>query len=130
MTLLSISESAYELIRQELERSGIEDPAISLVQTRESYPLPDEVLRLPPEQRDKALQEYRAALRRIPHDLRAGVVRRSDAPLNGLLQVRDLWFCFSPEWKASMSGWLLDSLGDDLVLFDDKRNIILPLQTQ
>lgn len=128
MTLLSISESAYELIRQELERSGIEDPAISLVQTRESYPLPDEALRLPLEQRDEALQEYRAALRRIPHNLRAGVVRRSDVSPNGLLQVRDLWFCFSPEWKASMGGWLLDSLGDELVLFDDKRNIVLPLQ--
>lgn len=108
--------------------SEIEDPAISLVQTRDSYPLPDEVLRLPPEQRDKALQEYRAALHRIPHDLRAGVVRRSDVPLDGLLQVRDPWFCFSPEWQATMCGWLLDSLGDDLVLFDDKRNVVLPMQ--
>jgi hypothetical protein len=128
MALLTISESAYELVLREVERSGIEDPAISLAETRDSYPLPDEVLRLPPEQRDKALQEYRAALHRVPRQLRAGVFRRSDVPPNGLFQVRDLWFCFSPEWKATMNGWLLDSLGDDLVLLDEKRNIVLPMQ--
>jgi hypothetical protein len=128
MTLLTISESAYELVLREVERSGIEDPAISLAETRESYPLPDEVLRLPPEQRDKALHEYRAALHRIPRELRAGVIRRSDVPSDGLLQVRDLWFCFSPEWKATMNGWLLDSLGDNLVLLDEKRSIVLPMQ--
>jgi len=130
MALLTISESAYELVLRELERSGIADPAISLVETRDSYPLPDEVLRLPPDQRDKALQEYRAALRRIPHELRAGVVQRSVVPPDGLLQVQDLWFCFSPEWKATMNGWLLDNLGDELVLLDENRNIVLPVQSR
>lgn len=127
-TLLSISESAYELILRELERSEIEDPAIALSYSRDTYPLPDEVLRMPPEQRDRALEEYRAALRNVPHELRARIVRRSDVPSDGLLQVRDLWFCFSPQWKAAMSGWFLDSLGDDLVLLDEKRNVVLPLQ--
>jgi hypothetical protein len=130
MALLTISESAYELVLREVERSGIEDPAISLVETRDSYPLPDEVLRLPPDQRDKALQQYRAALRRIPHELRAGVVQRSGVPPDGLLQVRDLWFCFSMEWKATMNGWLLDNLGDELVLLDEKRHVVLPMQSR
>jgi hypothetical protein len=104
MTSLTISDSAYELILRELERSDIDDPAIALSYTRDTYPLPDEVLRLPREQRDKALEEYRAALRNVPHELRARVVSRSDVPLDGLLQVGDLWFCFSPQWKARMNG--------------------------
>jgi hypothetical protein len=29
-----------------------------------------------------------------------------------------------------MSGWLLDSLGDELVLLDEKRNIVLPMQSR
>jgi hypothetical protein len=128
MAMLTISDSAYELILREVERSDIEDPAISLASFRDTYPLPDEVLRLPREQRDRALAEYRAALRNVPHQLRAGVVSRSGMPPDGLLQVRDLWFCFSPEWKAAMSGWFLDSLGDELVLLDEKRNIVLPMQ--
>jgi hypothetical protein len=128
MTSLNISESAYDLILRELERSDIEDPAIALSYSRDTYPLPDEVLRLPTEQRDRALEAYRAALRNVPHELRASVVSRSDVPLDGLLRVGDLWFCFSPEWKARMSGWFLDSLGEDLVLLDDKRNIVLPMQ--
>jgi hypothetical protein len=33
-----------------------------------------------------------------------------------------------PEWKARMSGWLFDSFGDDLVLLDEKRNVVLPIQ--
>jgi len=81
MTSLTISDSAYELILRELERSDIDDPAIALSYTRDTYPLPDEVLRLPREQRDKALEEYRAALRNVPHELRARVVSRSDVPL-------------------------------------------------
>jgi hypothetical protein len=130
MTSLTISESAYDLILRELERSDIDDPAIALVYTRDTYPLPDEVLRLPPAQRDKALEQYRAALRNVPHEIRVGVVSRSDVPLYGLLQVGDLWFCFSPAWKARMSGWSLDSLGDDLFLLDEKRNIVLPMHAR
>jgi hypothetical protein len=128
MTSLTISNSAYELILRELERSDIDDPAIALSYSRETYPLPDEVLRLPREQRDRALEEYRAALRNVPHELRARVVSRSDVSLDGLLHVGDLWFCFSPQWKARMNGWFLDSLGDDLILLDEKRNIVLPMQ--
>jgi hypothetical protein len=62
MTSLTISESAYDLILRELERSDIDDPAIALVYTRDTYPLPDEVLRLPPAQRDKARQPVGCAL--------------------------------------------------------------------
>lgn len=130
MAMLTIPDSAYELILREVERSDIEDPAISLASFKDTYALPDEVLRLPREQRDRALEEYRAALRNFPEQLRAGVVSRSDVPPDGLLQIRDLSFCFSPEWKAGMSGWFLDSLGDDLVLLDEKRNIVLPIQNR
>jgi len=128
MTSLTISDSAYDLILRELERSDIADPAIALSYSRDTYPLPDEVLRLPREQRDRALEEYRAALRNVPHELRPSVVSRSDVPLDGLLRVGDLWFCFSPEWKARMSGWFLDSLGDELMLLDEKRSVVLPMQ--
>jgi hypothetical protein len=128
MSSLSISDSAYALIQVELERSGIDDAAIKLIDSRPSYPLPDEVLRLPAEARDRALEEYRAALRAVPHELRACAFRRSEAPADSLFKVRDVCFSFSPEWQAQMHGWLLDSLGDDLVLLDEKRNVILPLQ--
>jgi hypothetical protein len=85
MAMLAISDSAYDLILREVERSGIEDPAIALASFRDTYPLPDEVLRLPQEQRDRTLEKYRAALRHVPEQLRAGVVSRSDVPLDGLL---------------------------------------------
>ena len=104
MSSLSISDSAYALIQLEIERSGIDDAAINLIDSRPSCPLPDEVLRLPAESRDKALEEYRAALRAVPHELRACAVQRSGVPAESLFEVRGVCFSFSPEWQARMHG--------------------------
>lgn len=130
MASLNISDSAYALVKRELERSDIVDPVVELYESMPSYPLPDEILRLPRDIRDRALEDYRAALRGVPHELRPGARPRSEVSAENLLRIRDVWFVFSPEWQNRMNGWLLDSLGEDLVLFDEKRNVILPLQAR
>jgi len=43
-----------------------------------------------------------------------------------MIEVRGLWFSFSPEWHATMGGWLLEVPDERLLLKDGSGKIVLP----
>jgi hypothetical protein len=132
MLSLTITDAAFAKIQKELSSTEIESPVISLVQSSQSLPPQDEVLRAVVSGasesvlRGLALDQYRANASSIRWALIPGVYRREDVPPECLIQVRGIWFSFSPEWRATMDGWLLEASDEGLVLKDGAGNVVLP----
>jgi len=55
-----------------------------------------------------------------------GVYSREDVPIESRAEIRGIWFSFSPKWQQRMNGWVLDAVGDTLVLKDAAGKVILP----
>src|SRR5215470_3279262 len=136
MCSLTITDAAYSRIQRELAGSPIESPIISLVQsTRETLP-PYAMLRaIDPDAsdsnlRDLALERHDSDAPSLRWKLIPGVYSREDVPIESRAEIRGIWFSFSPEWQQRMKGWLLDAVGDSLVLKDAAGKVILPFNPE
>ena len=133
MCSLTITDDAYSRIQRELAGSPIESPIISLVQSARAKLPPYSMLRaIDPDASDNNLHDL--ALERHGADSAAplqwnlipGVYSREDVPIESRVEIRGIWFSFSPKWQQRMKGWRLDAVGDTLVLKDAAGRIILP----
>src|SRR5215471_15989894 len=132
MCSLTITDAAYSRIQRELVDSPIESPIISLIHTTRATLPPDMMRRvIDPSASDSNLHEL--VLERYPADssspqwnLIPGVYSREDFPLESRVEIRGIWFSFSPQWQQVMKGWLLDAAGANLVLKDATGKVILP----
>ena len=79
---------------------------------------------------DLALAGYGADSPSLQWNLMAGVYSREDVPIESRVEIRGIWFSFSPEWQQRMKGWLLDAVGDNLVLKDAAGKVILPFNPE
>jgi hypothetical protein len=129
---LTITDAAYSRIQRELAGSPIESPIVSLVQSARATLPPYAMLRpIDPDASDSnlhdlALAGYGADSPSLQWNLMAGVYSREDVPIESRIEIRGIWFSFSPEWQQRMKGWLLDADGDNLVLKDATGKVILP----
>jgi hypothetical protein len=129
---LTITDAAYSRIQRELAGSLIESPIVSLVQSASATLPPYAMLRpIDPGASDSDLQNL--ALERSgtaspspQWNLIPGVYSREDVPIESRIEIRGIWFSFSPEWQQRMKGWLLDAVGDNLVLKDAAGKVVLP----
>lgn len=136
MCSLTISDAAYSRIQRELAGSSIESPIISLVHSAGATLPPRKMLRaIDPGASDSNLHDL--ALERSGADtpslqwkLIPGVYAREDVPVESRVEIRGIWFSFSPEWQQLMKGWLLDVVGDNLVLKDAAGKVILPFNPE
>ena len=132
MCSLTITDAAYSRIQRELAGSPIEFPIISLVQSARPTLPPYAMLRaIDPDGSDSTLHDlpsgrYGAGSPSRPWNLIAGVYSREDVPVESRVEIRGIWFSFSPKWQQRMKGWLLDAVGDTLVLKDAGGKLILP----
>ena len=132
MCSLTITDAAYSRIQRELVDSPIESPIISLIHTTQATLTPDMTRHvIDPSAsdgnlHDLVLERYRADSSSAQWNLIPGVYSREDFPLESRVEIRGIWFSFSPEWQQAMKGWLLDALGDNLVLKDAAGKVILP----
>src|SRR5262245_28821065 len=132
MCSLTITDAAYSRIQRELAGSPIESPIISLVQSAQPTLPPYAMLRaIDPgasdsDLHDLALERYGAGSASLQLNLIPGVYSREDVPVESRVEIRGIWFSFSPEWQQRMKGWLLDTVGDNLVLKDAAGKVILP----
>ena len=132
MCSLTITDAAYSRIQRELVDSPIESPIVSLVHSTRATLPPDMVRRvIDPSASDSnlhdlVLERYRADSPSLQWYLIPGVYSREDFPLESRVEIRGIWFSFSPEWQQAMKGWLLDALGDNLVLKDAAGKVVLP----
>jgi hypothetical protein len=132
MCSLTITDAAYARIKRELAGSPIESPIVSLVQSARATLPPYAMLHpIDPAASDSSLQNL--ALERYGADsaspqwnLIPGVYSRGDVPIGSRVEIRGVWFSFSPEWQQRMKGWLLDAVDDNLVLKDAAGKVILP----
>lgn len=130
MSSLTITDAAYARIQRELAGSPIESPIVSLVQsTRATLPPYAKLHAIDPDAsvsklHDLALERYGADP--PPLHLLPGVYSREDVPIESRVEIRGVWFSFSPKWQQRMKGWRLDAVGDTLVLKDAAGKVILP----
>jgi len=133
MCSLTITDAAYSRIQRELAGSSIESPIISLVHSAGATLPPRKMLRaIDPGASDSNLHDL--ALERDGADsasqrwnLIPGVYSREDFPIESRVEIHGIWFSFSPKWQQLMKGWLLDAVGDNLVLKDAAGKVILPM---
>src|SRR5262252_4240137 len=133
MCSLTITDAAYSRIQRELAGSPIESPIISLVQSAGAT-LPPSYATLraidpgasDSNLHDLALEQYGVDSPSTEWNLIPGVYLRGDVPIESRVEIRGIWFSFSPQWQQRMKGWLLDAVGDNLVLKDAAGNVILP----
>ena len=136
MRSLTITDAAYSRIQRELAASPIASPIVSLVQSAQATLPPFEMLRaIDPgtsdgKLHDPALEQDFAASPSRRWNLIPGVYSREDVPIESRVEIRGIWFSFSPQWQQTMDGWLLDAVGDSLVLKDALGKIILPLNPE
>jgi len=136
MCSLTITDAAYSRIQRELAGSPIEFPIISLVLSAGATLPPYAMLRaIDPgasdsNLRDLALERHGADSPSLPRNLIPGVYSREDVPVDSRVEIRGIWFSFSPKWQQLMKGWLLDAIGDSLVLKDAAGKVILPLNPE
>src|SRR5215472_4768138 len=130
MCLLTITDAAYSRIQRELAGSPIESPIVSLVHSAGATLPPRETLRaIDPGASDGNLHNLAldgADSASLQWNLVPGVYSREDFPIESRVEIRGIWFSFSPKWQQLMKGWLLDAAGDNLVLKDAAGNTILP----
>ena len=132
MCSLTITDAAYSRIQRELAGSPIESPIVSLVQSTRATLPPYAMLRpIDPGASDSnlhdlALGRYGTDSPSLQFNLMPGVYSREDVPIESRIEIRGIWFSFSPEWQQLMKGWLLDAVGDNLVLKDAAGKVILP----
>jgi hypothetical protein len=132
MCSLTITDAAFSRIQRELLDSPIESPIVSLVHSTRATLSPDMTRRvIDPSASDSnlhdlVLERYRADSPSLPWSLLPGVYSREDFPLESRVEIRGIWFSFSPEWQQVMKGWLLDAIDDKLVLKDAAGKVILP----
>ena len=132
MCSLTITDAAYSRIQRELAGSPIESPIISLVQSARATLPPYAMLRaIDPDAgdtnlHDLALERSGADSPSLQWNLIPGVYSREDVPIESRIEIRGIWFSFSPKWRQRMKGWRLDAVGDTLVLKDAAGKAILP----
>jgi len=132
MCSLTITDAAYSRIQRELAGSPIESPIISLVQSARATLPPYAMLHaIDPDASDSNLHDiasesYGADSSSLQWKLIPGVYSREDVPIESRVEIRGIWFSFSPKWQQRMKGWLLDSVGDTLVLKDAGGKLMLP----
>ena len=132
MCSLTITDAAYSRIQRELAGSPIESPIISLVQSARATLPPYAMLRaIDPDASDSilhdlSLERYGADSPSLQWNLIPGVYSREDVPIESRVEIRGIWFSFSPKWQQRMEGWWLDVLGDSLVLKDAAGKVVLP----
>jgi hypothetical protein len=132
MCSLAITDAAYSRIPRELAGSPIESPTISLVQSARATLPPYAKLRaIDPDATDSNLhdlasEQYGADAPSLQWSLLPGVYSRKDVPIESRVEIRGIWFSFSPKWQQRMKGWLLDAVGDSLVLKDAAGKVVLP----
>ena len=136
MCSLTITDAAYSMIQRELAGSPIESPIVSLVHSATPALPPYAMLRaIDPGSSDSNLKDL-ASERDGPEapslqwNLIPGVYSRDDVPIESRVEIRGMWFSFSAKWQQLMDGWLLDALGDNLVLKDAAGKVILPLNPE
>jgi len=136
MSSLTITDAAYSRIQRELAGSPIESPIVSLVQSASATLPPYAKLRpIDPGASDRnlhdlALERYGTDSPPLHWNLMPGVYSREDVPIESRVEIRGIWFSFSPEWQQRMKGWLLDAVGDNLVLKDAAGKVILPFKPE
>ena len=136
MCSLTITDAAYSRIQRELARSPIESPIVSLVHSASPTLPPYAKLRpIDPgasdtNLHDLALERHGAGSPSLEWNLLPGVYSREDVPIDSRIEIRGIWFSFSAEWQQRMKGWLLDSVGDNLVLKDAAGKVILPFNPE
>jgi|SRR5690348_903335 len=132
MCSLTITDAAYFRIQRELAGSPIESPIVSLVQSAGATLPPYAMLRpVDPDASDRnlhdlALERHGADSPPLQWNLIPGVYSREDVPIESRVEIRGIWFSFSPKWQQHMKGWRLDTVGDTLVLKDAAGKVILP----
>jgi len=132
MCSLTITDAAYARIQRELAGSAIESPIVSLVQSARGT-LPSYAMLRPIDpdasdgnRHDLALEGHGADSPSSPSRLIPGVYSREDVPIESRVEIRGIWFSFSPKWQHRMKGWMLDAVGDTLVLKDAAGKVFLP----
>jgi hypothetical protein len=133
MGSLTITDAAYSRIQRELAGSPIESPIVSLVQSAQATLPPYAMLRpVDPDASDGDLRDL-AAERGDGADspsprwkLLPGVYSRDEVPVASRVEIRGIWFSFSPQWQQRMKDWQLDAVGDSLVLKDAAGKVVLP----
>jgi hypothetical protein len=132
MCSLTITDAAYSRIQRELAGAPMESPIISLVHSPRATLPPYAMLRaIDPAASDSNLHDlaserYGADSPSPQWNLIPGVYSREDVPIESRVEIRGIWFSFSPEWQQRMKGWLLDAVGDNLVLKDAAGKVFLP----
>ncbi len=136
MCSLTITDTAYSWIQRELAGSSIESPIVSLVQSARATLPPYAKLRaIDPGASDSnlhdlALERYGTDSPSLQWKLIPGVYSREDVPIESRVEIRGIWFSFSPKWQQLMKGWLLDVVGDTLELKDAAGKVILPFNPE
>ena len=132
MYSLTITDAAYSRIQRELDGSPIKSPIVSLVQSTQATLPPYKMLR-PIDPGASSSNRPVVALERDGADssllqpkLLPAVYSREDVPIESRVEIRGIWFSFSPQWQQLMKGWLLDAVHDNLVLKDSAGTVILP----
>jgi len=132
MCSLTITDAAYSRIQREVAGSPIESPIVSLVQSARATLPPYAMLHaIDPDTSDSnlhdlALERYGADSPSPQWNLSPGVYSREEVPTESRVEIRGIWFSFSPKWRQRMKGWVLDAVGDTLVLKDATGKVILP----
>ena len=132
MCSLTVTDAAYSRIQRALAGSPIKSPIISLVQSARATLPPYAMLHAIDSDasdnnlHDIALENYGADSSSLQWNLVPGVYSREDVPIESRVEIRGIWFSFSPNWRQRMKGWRLDAVGDTLVLKDDAGMVILP----
>lgn len=134
MCSLTITDAAYSRIQSALAASPIQSPIVSLVQSARTTLPPYASLRSVDPDADEGSLHAPApqhggaespTLQLIP-----GVYAREDVPLESRVEIRGIWFSFSPKWQQRMAGWQLDAVGATLVLKDAAGKVVLPSNSE
>ena len=132
MCSLKITDAAYARIQRELAGSPVESPIVSLVQSAQAtLPSYAELRAIDPDAsdrnlHDRALDRYGADSPSPQMSLIPRAYSREDVPIESRVEIRGIWFSFSPKWQQRMNGWQLDAIGDTLVLKDAAGKVMLP----
>jgi hypothetical protein len=131
MSLLTITDAAYVEINRAVGESSADDAVITLSQTNthsSTDGLERMVQRGASEQAliEMGLYEHRFDLTPVRWRLECGVFERRDIPLDCLVEIRGLWFSFTPEWQAWIAGGVLDWSAGSLILKNSRSETLLP----